>query len=150
MYRGIELGWLSKGDGLCWPEMVFDAESDNFSGQYFHPEENAFLYVPDGRRFSLKKGLILISCSGDKDINDIETTIAHEYRHHWQYHNWGEEKTSISFDHDDDRAMKLLKHYSGSFQEFDALRFEIQKCGSKTHESFIWAYYKILEAKNRA
>ena len=52
-------------------------------GCYYHPRYGVEIYDMDGKPYSMKYGVIAIN---SKD-QDVEETIANEWRHHMQYFN---------------------------------------------------------------
>ena len=115
----IELNWLRGRDNdIPLPKIVI-VNNYIYAGAYFHPR-NDYVYN-NGRIVDLKKGLIAI-CS---ELDDPGSTIAHEWRHHWQFFN-GIDFDNIQFDHDKCYKNETIKYYCNSKTEMDALLFEIK------------------------
>jgi hypothetical protein len=123
-----ELSWLYKHDKfLPAPKVVF-APVVWCSGYYWHPcggEREVMGSMHDGR-----KGLIVVS-SAYSD-GDTANTLAHEWRHHWQWCN------GVKFDHTEwDSASPLgywgaiKEFFRNSRTEYDALMFSLKVAPTK-------------------
>jgi len=114
--RSIGLNWLRHFDkSVVVPEVVFTSLNDA-SGYYYQPGD--YELCIDGRFYDGIFGIMVIS---DGDL--IASTIAHEWRHHWQRHN------DFEFDHvplrpDLPYEENIAHYFSSSKSEMDALLFE--------------------------
>ena len=136
VYTGIELGWLSKGDGIPMPRIEFVEWMDYAGGHYFAPTGDV-LELADGRELLCDKGIIFISYDPDVTSDEhIIASIAHEYRHHWQWYNFGElhgvDMLEVQPDVLDDWDTMIVAYYSQSYTELDALLFEHRKYPTAT------------------
>lgn len=124
--KSFELNWvrLRCDKSIPMPEVVYHP-LDNASGQYYHPENNE-LYDVDGRPYSMRYGVIVIN----PECELIHTTIAHEWRHHWQYYHGIEPEISISKVDNENYDESLLKYFTDSRTEWDAIRFEYKYAGT--------------------
>lgn len=123
--KSLELNWIRKFDkSLSMPEVVYSS-IDWAGGQYFHPEENEICI--DGKYYNISRGLIEISVSNNVSSKEISSTIAHEWRHHWQYFNLPYEKNKFKWPqtYDDQKYNKLITNYFLlNPLEMDALQFQ--------------------------
>jgi hypothetical protein len=122
--KSLELNWIRKkvDKSIPIPEVVFHP-LDGCAGKYYHPEKYE-LYDLDGKPYLMRYGVIVVN----PECELVQTTIAHEWRHHWQYYNGIEFEISPRVDNEDyDKS--LLKYFTGSKTEFDAIRFECKYTG---------------------
>jgi hypothetical protein len=120
----LELNWIRrKSDkSLAMPLVIFD-KLDFAGGLYCYPEKKGEFHSTDGKSYSLKDGAILVNTMHD----DAESTIAHEWRHHYQYHTGQSIGHSfITLFDKFDYNTALLKYFTLSKTENDALRFQYQ------------------------
>jgi len=120
--KSLELNWIRKkcDKTLVMPEVMF-LEID-YAGMYIHPEECEY-YDTDGHPFYAGNGLIIVDT---RYPEDVESTIAHEWRHHWQLFNGFKLEASdwdVEID-DNDYNDHLIKYFTSSKFEMDALRFQ--------------------------
>lgn len=124
--RSLETNWLRNFDRtIPIPEVMF-YPLRGCAGKYYRPQETE-MYDLDGRPYEMHRGVIVVS---PKFEEHVAANIAHEWRHHWQYHR------GIKFvipkkdpQWDDDYELKLLQYFTSSRTELDALRFEYRVAG---------------------
>jgi len=81
--NSLELRWIHKqAKDLPYPDVLYVPKLKNKSGCFYHPNTKRELLVGN-RIYDLTKGLILIS--EEYDSNELANTIAHEWRHYWQF-----------------------------------------------------------------
>ena len=124
--RSLETNWLKRFDrSLTQPEVVFVADLNidgvKVGGYYIEPQSRE---VAVGE-FLVDAQFGVIAVSSNKEDDFIASTIAHEWRHHWQRHN------GIKFDHikwTGDKSIpwedSIRKYFLSSRSEMDALLFE--------------------------
>lgn len=130
-----EVNWLRKYDrSLVVPEVVFTpklvlAGHGEVGGAYYHPARGELLV--DGKAIDRAFGVIVVSL-----VSNLPATIAHEWRHHWQWHR------GVSFDHRRWREEILYEdaireYFQGSSSELDALRFQNQVAPDETSRHWL-------------
>ena len=100
---------------IILPPVVI-TENDTAGGWYVEPEKAEI--VIDGRYYPLDRGLIAISSAQES----MDNTLAHEYRHHWQYMN-GFALDSIGWNISGTYKEKIIKYFTKSRSEMDAFLF---------------------------
>lgn len=140
--KSIEVNWIRNVDkSLVIPEVVFS--SLNWAGgMYHHPEKNEICI--DGKYYDLKYGLIEVSVQF-KSLS-TESTLAHEWRHHWQaYHGWVNDYRFLwpSTFEEDDYDDLILKYFTLNNHEMDALRF--QNKYSSVYDNWVEILYQHLQ-----
>jgi len=119
----LELNWLAKADKyILLPPVVF---ADILEGGYFlFPKKEEVLI--DDKYYPADRGLIIIS-----EINSekIEATIAHEWRHLWQYYQWGKPEMKSQWNEESSRSYRksVIDFFTSDPSEYDALLFELKK-----------------------
>ena len=138
MRKSFELNWvrLKCDKSIPMPEVVFYS-LDDCAGKYYHPE-NHELYDVDGKPYHMRYGVIVV----DPDTPLIHTTIAHEWRHHWQYYHGIEFEISSIVDNESYNE-SLLQYVTGSKTELDAIRFEYKYAG--TYPEWEKPLYSVLK-----
>lgn len=133
----LELNWLPNSflKGLPTPNIALVSDS-GYSGAYYQHQD----YAWDDMDLRSKPLIIIDIC-----ITDAASTIAHEMRHHWQYHN-GIEFDNVAWNRDINYYDALIEYYTKSYTEFDALRFE-RKFAPDEDNEYIWMI--ILKKLNR-
>ena len=121
--KSLELNWIRKkvDKTIPIPEMMFFPFSDGRAGSYYTPSPKNEIYDVDGKPYSLIHGAIVVSSKYDSGAQ--KNIIAHEWRHHWQLHQFGPK-----FVHDN------LKRF-----EKDASRFEHK------HSPNLWSEENFLK-----
>ena len=140
--RSIELGWIARrAKDLPLPNIVFTSKLPDCGGCYYKPQHGG-VYV-DLVRYDLSHGLIVIADDGDDHTG---STIAHEWRHHWQLFNLGDCKaigwgsvlaSSVNYE------AAIKRYYRGSSTEMDALLFQHKYSPSKTTDY----WFGLLDVK---
>ena len=135
MLRSLELSWLgSDVKGYSLPALVFSARRD-VGGCYYHPERAEVLL--DETHHDLTRGLIVISSVWPELI---PSSIAHEWRHHWQFLNgWQYDGKAWNWDrvNQANYDAAIVSFFTQSRSERDALRFERRKSQNDSNEQWI-------------
>jgi hypothetical protein len=122
--RSIDLHWLSKRDKwLILPELRIEHAGDVHRNYcYYYPP--GVWTMPSGLEFDTQNGLIFINADYPAKI---ESTMAHEWRHHYQHHSgmksihtYNPELLDWSYENYKDSAKK----YFSMLHERDALLFQ--------------------------
>lgn len=142
MLPSLELNWLRNLDKtLLLPTVIFvsgtehsvEGEIHRGAGLYFHPRDwepeiNGIYY--DGRR-----GLILATTD---EPECIPAVLAHEWRHHWQFHHGLLPTDNIApWTHDgnpDTYSHAIKQFFQQNAYELDALRFEMSRAPNWANE----------------
>ena len=116
----LELNWLCKDKDISLPSIVF-AAMDGCGGFYAHPEKDEYYF--DGTYYDREKGLLFIDDTNDDTF--VINTIAHEWRHHWQF------MKGFNFDHKSlNRGLEykdmIIDFFNSSWTEMDTLLFSIE------------------------
>ena len=123
--KSFELNWIRKVDkSIPIPEVIFFPLSDA-TGMYFSPDCDNVMFDADGYSYSMDYGVIVVSTLAKNE--DIEGTIAHEWRHHWQQYNGFEYDESTITEYDEEKMNYdefAFQYFTTSKAELDALRFE--------------------------
>jgi hypothetical protein len=130
--KSLELNWVRNVDkSLVIPEVIFHF-MDDCLGQYLFPE-NAEVYDMDGRPHFMGFGVIVLNAEYPEFF---ETTIAHEWRHHWQaFHGMEYDGIEIEVNPDLPSYKKsLIQYYTQSVSEMDALQFEWKYASKKAFD----------------
>ena len=141
--KSLELNWIRRkcDKSIPMPEVVYYPLS-HASGKYYHPEDRNELYDADGMPHSMKYGVIVINSNSIM----MNTTIAHEWRHHWQYYNGIEFEIGNPPDANlkkEEYEKGLKKYFTDSKTEWDAIRFEYKYAG--TYPEWEKPLYHILK-----
>jgi hypothetical protein len=124
MYSGFETRWLKGPKWLSPPSIVIASKQycRNSDGAFVSPRAEIEI---DGRCYDASKGIIYISA------NACDGTLAHEFRHHWQY--WcglkydGEPFGAQQACSYDDYRVAIVRYFTVSYSESDALLYELKK-----------------------
>lgn len=136
--KSIELNWIRNVDkSLFIPEVV--VADEGVSGHYLSPlKEECYL---DGGWFDRRFGIIVIS--PDQAEEEVEGTLAHEWRHHWQEcHGWkydGVPLRACGFEKSYDAA--IIHFFTKSASEMDAFCFELVHGNANVNDS----WFRLLE-----
>ena len=137
MIASLELNWLSRSEkSLILPVVVFTEKVTSYGGMYHTPRKGEVLIQE--KYYPLDKGLIEISTH----FNDDANSIAHEFRHHWQFLNGWKLQDGIPWDfsfspENYERNIKL--YFTSSKSEMDAFLFQCKMTKSYTND-----YWKSL------
>lgn len=129
----LEINWLKFfPKDVILPDIVVIGEHNyDYGGCYYKPEW-AEICV-EGRNYSLEKGLIVV-----RDDQD-GSTLAHEFRHHLQRVYYGIEFPSQEFNFDIPYKDAIIKYFTSSWIEMDALLYELSKKPTDTNlEWYEW------------
>lgn len=128
--RSLELNWIRNCDkSLLMPDVIF-TKDQRYGGYYLHPYPGE-AYI-DGHFYTMETGIIVIAEAWPENI---ASTIAHEWRHHWQMmHGWkfdhiGWDSTLPNYEE------QLRAYVRKSRSEADAVRFQfkVAPCGVDEH-----------------
>lgn len=130
--KSLELNWIRKkvDRTIPMPEVMYFPFTDA-GGRYYRPQKG-WMFDGDMRPHSMKYGVIVVSplCS-----DNVEATIAHEWRHHWQYfHGVKFDATPVNIFQTMAYEKALVKYFKSSRMEMDALRFQYKH--STIHEAW--------------
>ena len=115
----IGLYWLQrKAKQLSTPELVFVPALPS-AGGYFYRPERAELFI-NGKPYSLRKGVLMVVENVDMGI--LTNSIAHEWRHYWQWFNLGRYLHSEEFNTKVDYKREIQRFFKHP-RELDALIF---------------------------
>lgn len=123
----LELRWLARSDKyILLPQLVF-ADID-YGGRFYYPRREELLindkYYPMGR------GVIIIS---DAYPEEIESSIAHEWRHLWQfYQGWSYWYAEWDLKSKESYRNKIIRFFKSDPLEMDALLFQLKKAPNDT------------------
>ena len=127
MVKSLEFNWIHRMDKwLRVPEIVFDESTKNVGGYYRHPEHGE-LFV-DNRFIPCDNGVIVVH-------QGAEETIAHEWRHHWQYCS-GYPYDGVGWKNTDDYDKELRNYFASSIMELDAVRFQLKYSNADYHDEW--------------
>lgn len=122
MLRSLELRWLARKDKyIRFPEVVFaNIES---GGIWIYPSKKEKL-IGD-RYYPLDLGIIVVN---EEFGDEHEATIAHEWRHVWQYYNWGERGVHHPWGIEPHLSYReqIVNYFANDVRELDALLFEVK------------------------
>lgn len=130
----MDLHWLYKLDKfLPTPILVFDYEKE-YGGYYLHPEKTE--YQIGDSFFNCKNGIIVVSTAFDH--NSLQNTIAHEYRHHWQFcKGWIYDGIGWNLPSEEDYDITLKNFFNSSKSEMDAYLFSVKVAYDKVMEYWL-------------
>lgn len=138
--KSLELNWIRKkvDKTIPMPEVMFYPLT-GASGKYYTPRRSE-LFDLDGKPHDMRYGVIVIN----PKYNKTESTIAHEWRHHWQHFH------GIKFEISDLKtfgkikfSQSLINYFRTSKTEKDALRFQYQHAG--IHDGWEQILYPFLK-----
>jgi hypothetical protein len=122
--RSLETNWLSHFDkSLVRPEVIYmhspEVRGEPVGGYYVQPADCE--YFIDGQFYDARFGIIVAATKEGDEF--CRSTVAHEWRHHWQLHN------GIPFDHHEWKLVGsyddcIRRYFRESQSELDALLFE--------------------------
>lgn len=119
--------WIRKKSdkSMLMPEIMYFRFNDA-GGKYYYPKKDCEMYDMYGKPHSMKRGVIALN---PKYPAIEEQIIAHEWRHHMQYHNGVDfSKTSsninIQLFNKLPYEKALWKYFSDDQIELDAIRFQ--------------------------
>lgn len=137
----LELNWLPNSirKDLILPQIRYVSNSGG-GGAYYRVQD----WDNDWGDLT-KRPLIEIDISWfDLGINEIASTIAHEFRHHWQLYKYGR-PPKWPWKPSEDYKEDIIKYYIGAWHEMDALCYEVKHAPSETNLE--WKEW-ILEYEN--
>ena len=124
----LELNWLAKADKhILLPPVIF---TDIKEGGFLHfPEKKEVLI--GNKYYPADRGLIVVNCTYP---DMIESVLAHEWRHLWQYYQWGKPASVAQWNSSSPLTYKeqIVKYFTTDSKEYDALLFELEKVPNDT------------------
>lgn len=118
-HPSLELNWIPKPKDIPMPNIVVESVF-NCSAYYVEPESEQ--HEINGHFYDIDNGLIVIN---ENEVDVIFAgTLAHEYRHHWQYYS-GIEIDSI-WEIKSDYKSAIIEYFTTYPIEMDALIFEMK------------------------
>jgi len=126
--KSLELNWIRNFDkSLFIPEVVFHS-LNSASGKYYPPEKKGWLYDENGHPYLMRFGVIVIN--PNQSDKEVPRTIAHEWKHHWQYfHGIKFEIPPTNLFNRYSYMTAIVKYFKCSRTESDAIRFEYKHAG---------------------
>ena len=129
-FPSLETGWLHKYlPALPQPVVVYGPSRPDAEAVYYRPWRGEVEVL--GRFFPGDRGIILLA-----EPECVANTLAHEYRHHWQWH-FGLRGVSTKFDPDVEYWAEIKRYFNDSALERDALFFSHQVSPSWASELWI-------------
>ena len=125
-YNSLELNWMpnSVKKHMKMPQVVYVDNLDGIGAFYVRPQREPYLY--DDIEVNAVDGLLVVGYEEDDDI--YISSIAHEWRHHWQHHNGWTLDYGGGYDYDfsTDEIYKaeIVRYFTDNKHELDALLFE--------------------------
>jgi hypothetical protein len=141
------LHWLLKtAKWLPIPKLLFSEKALDGAvcGIYYPPSWKCNHIVPiDGVEYHNKNGIIVINTSYPENI---ESTMAHEFRHHWQIFSGWKLTSSLfdSLDFENDWTNSVIRYYKEQPYEMDALRYQNKMVRSEAEK---WVESLVIESK---
>lgn len=126
------------------PTIIVVEENIDAAGKYYQPRSEELCF--DGKFYSCEKGIITLSALYP-DFH--ESTLAHEWRHHWQRFNFLEKNKNFPYwpwsspDNFTDYKKAIAQYFTAS-HEFDALAFELKFARNDVSE---WWMSLVVESK---
>lgn len=124
--KSLELNWIRKqvDKTIPIPEVMFYPLA-GASGKYYSPR-NTEMFDLDGKPYHMRYGIIVIN----PRYSNIATTIAHEWRHHWQhFHGIKFQISPLGVFSKMKFNEGLVSYFKSSRTERDALRFQYKHAG---------------------
>jgi hypothetical protein len=119
--RSIDLNWLSRLDKhLLLPDLEFCSLKGMGQAAYFRPKTTLIRW---NRETRIHNGKIIVDPS---ESTSVEASMAHEWRHHWQFFQGRLGKSQIPDDWQENYWMKIKEYFTIHPWELDALRFELK------------------------
>ena len=118
---------LRRWKQVSQPMIVYNPNLLDHAGIYIAPTYSVE-HICDSELFN-DAGIIQISTAKNMEPLLIESTIAHELRHHWQHSRgwqydgigWPVMRSGVELDYQD----AVIQYFTRSRSEMDALRFEL-------------------------
>lgn len=131
-FPSLATRWLQRLDKWL-PQSVVVVAQTRYGGFYVRPQAGEYWIC--GRPIDARRGIICISESA-KSEEEAET-VAHEWRHHWQFWS-GWQYDNLSWDALAPRGYEaaIISFFTGSRSEMDALRFSHERSPSPQTEQW--------------
>lgn len=124
--RTTDLHWLWRKDKwLTYPKLLYVNKPDLAAGGvYLHPWPVVYDY--QGMEMQPKTAHIIINTAFNHDSKETECTLAHEWRHHYQYYS-GDKSNKVTELADNESYDDFIKRYFlHNEHEMDALRYSLK------------------------
>ena len=135
-YSSLDINWLPNSilKGLILPQVYYVSDS-GYGGAYYKVQEH------DNDWGNLtRRPIILIDIQSE--TNTFASTIAHEFRHHWQIYNYGKPPNHPWNPKGKKYKKAIIDYFKGAWHEMDALCYEIKL--APTDVNLLWKEW-ILE-----
>jgi hypothetical protein len=118
----LELNWLPNSirKGLPLPQIYF-VSGVEYGGAYYKVQNH------DNDWGDLTSRPVITVATDSAD--NMASTLAHEYRHHWQTYAVGNLE-NIKWSNVGNYRNNIIKYFRSSWSEWDALRYEIAQAPS--------------------
>lgn len=117
----LELRWLMRRHKDLTVPRVYIGPLEGYAGFYIAPEETEEEF-PDGTTIDCRRGII--ASAPQPAGMRLESTLAHEFRHHWQQFNLREPYDWPKLTPGADHKQEMVEYFTTSRMEEDALLFE--------------------------
>jgi len=143
--RAIDLHWLWERDKwLPLPDLVYRQDGSG-SGVYYPPDPSPF-FLEDGNTIAGLNGIICVSPDHNDTEEAVANTLAHEWRHHWQWHSgkpWTPQRWAQCSA--DEYLGNIAAYYLRSRMEMDALLFSVRAAPSELSSEWVDAISARLQ-----
>lgn len=142
-HPSLELNWLMRDlRHLPMPGVIY-ADQLPYAGLYCPPFDESS--VVEGIELGPHQGVIVIS-QQESELT-VECSLAHEFRHHWQFWN-GWAYDGIGWDENSalDYRKSIARYFSESHSEMDALLYEIKRAPC---DESLWRRSVAISAEHR-
>ena len=128
----LELNWLARADKyILLPPVIF---ADISYGGFLHFPDKKEVLIGD-KYYPADRGLIVIS---ETYPEEIESSIAHEWRHLWQCYQYGIPISVANWNLKSPLTFKeqIIKFFTTDSKEYDALLFTLKKAPNDTSKEW--------------
>jgi hypothetical protein len=119
--RSIELAAFSRRDKALPLPHIFFTDVEAFSGCYYHPINEPLYIVEVDKVIAAGESAIVVSTLFGSDVGN---TVAHEWRHHWQFYNGRQPETVRQFEESKSYRRAIVIYYQ-QHHELDALMYSL-------------------------
>jgi hypothetical protein len=142
MIKSLELRWIGKqAKDIILPPILFIPRTIGCGAYFCIPRDSERLI--NGRYYDLSKGLIVVG--EHNNSNETSNTIAHEWRHCWQFFNVKNAfKTVQKFNYKISYEKAIIEFFK-SPKELDALLFSHKFAPSPVSDDWI----RIIKWRNK-
>lgn len=133
LLTSLDLRWLSRhARGIPVPKLVVDDDLIDCGGYYF-PSVDSEAIINDDLVVDGKSGVIVVS---GYHAERHHSTIAHEWRHHWQMHTGNGWDVVLDWNYEELGYERSIAEYFKQPHELDALLFERRVAPSEVNEEW--------------